>query len=138
MAARRGHTRCMARGSNDDDGAVKLQPRETVIKEFDGSYWCADQDICGPHERLREARYCYESRNAATPEERFKNLVREMLACGVHPTPTRLNLARRRKLHRMSTLPGNELRWRREVLEQEHGYRFDERTRRFKKPPPSA
>lgn len=39
-----------------------------VERERDGSWWCSDDDLCGPHRSLREAKECFLKRKTKKGE----------------------------------------------------------------------
>ena len=52
-----------------------------------------------------------------TPAEaRFKSIVRILVYQGIHPTPTRINMALKRDRKYMNRLSGTECQWRRELV----------------------
>lgn len=51
-----------------------------------------------------------------TSEERFRLIVRGLLAIGVKPTPTKLNRFMRRTRSRSNSINGREAQWRRQEL----------------------
>lgn len=51
-----------------------------------------------------------------TSEERFRLIVRGMLAIGVKPTPTKLNRFLQRRRNRSNSINGREAGWRRDEL----------------------
>lgn len=51
-----------------------------------------------------------------THEQRFRSIVRGLLAIGVKPTPTKLNRFLGRRRLRLNSINGREANWRREEL----------------------